>query len=312
MRLKSLFCGLILTIAWSGVANAKNACARLFLPTLLEDTYAKIQSAALNRRLKNNRFQIHRGLRNFHGEFGNVFIKALARENAVWWDIGAGSGLAQIEVQTKRLYEVEKSIIGRVDSGALGKPREVIRPLATGTKNRQILEMVSQIPPLRTRALAFIKPDTATAAESFLDRQRVDHQYFEGKLEFLDISGFEKATLLTDFYGALSYTRTPSLVLAKELEMLDSGGTLLIVLADFGTYVTIKEGHLERDVEFSDWVVDQLAPHGEILRIKKDIDVKIVFKKSVDPSMDVRISPVRLTRLVDRAPPLRYFEELGP
>jgi len=249
----------------------------------------------MNAHFQDNTFKVGRGLKHYGKLLGSHLSRRLSEmgEGDHWIDGGAGRAFA-MRTYLKKRYSIPKP---RMTAVAMQQPN---------------------------------KRGLARALDAHGDRFR----YLSGRpIEELTSEEVGRAGLITDIYGALSYTPHVDQVMAKYLELLDVGGELqaMIPLIDLtnmrvGIYrdrhdrwrpdpkpeplIVIKDAE-GNEVTTVEWI--QMIEGIEIVEVERinrmfdreDPYVRVVIRKT---SEDVRVPSLELTKIQPGRPPSRFYK----
>ncbi len=156
-------------------------------------TFAKVHNKAV---VLSNAFWVMRGLQDYQFAFGDKFNPVLRnlKSGDHWIDVGSGSAKALLEFLQQ-------------------------------TNNHQI--QTTAISVTKPTAYSVLKKLFSTRHPGLLEK----HRYLSGKtIEELDVQTdrIAAADLITDLFGAFSYSTQIDQVLAKEISMLKVGGKLFV------------------------------------------------------------------------------------
>ncbi|MBI3557191.1 MAG: hypothetical protein HY074_13085 [Deltaproteobacteria bacterium] len=218
--------------------------------------------------LKEGRYENFRGLEDYRGLLGDWFLKHLygLGRFARWIDMGAGHGRAQRE------YLADKSNLAK--NVVLGKAK--------------------------TLAVAYEQPvfrDKAALYDSTLPTPK-RHQKLIGRfVEDIPDAELGKADLITDVYGALSYTDRLDEVLNKYLRILNDGGAIYFYTESLRTKIWRKDGTV---LYLYEWLQTLQG-----LRVETDLRGYRITKTSPD----AQVPQLKLIGGYASKPPARIFKE---
>lgn len=169
-------------------------------------------SAAVQKMLENNDFEILRGYDDYYEIFGELFFIRLAhlQSDDTWVDMGAGTAHAQVDVIEgwKRRTQVPKMV-------AVGITKPTNKNLPKGVHASRILDYIRAISKL----------------EFHLSGQRL--KYVEADITEVALSKIadeNSVLLMTDYFGPISYATDLTKVLQSYGRLLGTGGELFTTL----------------------------------------------------------------------------------
>lgn len=226
----------------------------------------------LRKTVESEAFEADRGLSDHHAEFGAKYMYALASltPNDVWLDGGAGAARAQIEYL----------------AGALGE----MYP----TKARCVAVSVTRHSSLDPR---YLKAIDSPALKLMNSKQLT---YLHGRyIEQIPKAELGHAKLITDFFGALSYTENLSDVLQLYFSILDNNGTIFAAFTDQRTRIIVGDS---KPMMLSEWL--KTIPGIVLEPIKVGSNPSFVIKKT---ALYRGVPKTVLTKVGGGRPPTRVF-----
>lgn len=143
---------------------------------------------------------------------------------------------------------------------------------------------------------------------------RGENRFISGRMvEAISNQEIGQADLITDVFGALSYTNDPVLVLRKYLELLKPDGHLMFV----GMMSKVKVG--EKEILFTDWLAQQKGIEVKVLKETTVLDYTpmhpdpekyhAVEVRVTDLAAALQLPKLKTLRTTDALPPQFIFQE---
>ncbi len=251
-----------------------------------------IELTKIGNRINRNAFEIRRGMGEYRVNFGKEFEKLVSEltKDDLWIDSGAGASLAIAE----RYIELE-------DFRTL--PDKIPHTLSITVKRPTIEELIEKEKQLQTIPFDFSEK---TRREYYRRRfQKLDnytesghHEFKEGYLESIPNESIKKAKLITDSMGPFSYTKDMPGTIRKYLQMLQTGGSVLINTNQNKTSIFTDKPELlfnwiSKNVKGAEAI--QLTP--STIQLKRNSDA-------------IEVTDLHLFQMNDGAPPSRAYESV--
>lgn len=169
-------------------------------------------SAAVQKMVATNDFEIMRGYDRYYETFGDLFFLMLAhlRTDDIWVDMGAGTAKAQVDViEGLKTREQKPKLV------AVGFAKPTNRNIPNSVRSIHIIDYIRAISKL----------------EYHLTAQRL--KYVEGDVTQVNrskIAADGSVLLMTDYFGPLSYATDLTKVLEVYGKLLAEGGQLFTVV----------------------------------------------------------------------------------
>jgi hypothetical protein len=244
-------------------------------------------------RLDQNEFAVTRGIYSYFRIWGPGFLDSLNRLNReqVWVDMGAGQARAQLEYLLHS-FDVADALLIKSDYGHLTWPEVSKRASAIAIAYK------------KPKISADKHPRLVQLYENVSKSPVARFEYKEGRLfEDIPLEELPKTKLITDYYGVMSYSQRPDLVLRRYFELLQTGGEIYL----FGLQRTkVQQG--EKEISFYEFI--KSIEGVELKELERDENMNVVSVKlglnnnAVKPS----VPELELSFFEDAMPPLRTYK----
>lgn len=240
-------------------------------------------SAAVQKMLDTNDFEIMRGFDEYYEVFGDLFFMRLAhlRSNDIWVDMGAGAAHAQVDV-----IEASKTRPEKPQMVAVGFTKPTNKNIPKGIRASRILEYIRAISKLEYHVtgqrLKYVEADITDVALS-------------------KIADEKTVSLMTDYFGPISYATDLTKVLKVYGGLLARGGELFVTLNNERLKVLDPIGGREMT----------LANFIKFYCTGFDVHHSSGFDRFVRNEMPLFIPALKLTELSIQnplPPPTRHYE----
>ncbi len=244
--------------------------------------------AALADRVKNNRFNVLRGLLDYRETFGGNFWLTLVRmkPGEQWLDAGSGAGVAMAEYQTGRQ----------------------LSPFKTGRAKETIFPIEDSFPKERasTRGVVVALPEEGASIESAVREfaGTGKHTVLEGrKIEGIPAEELGKSRLITDYFGPVTYSTHLGGVIDKYLEIATPDADIYLKVSGGHHLIELRDG---RRLPLLEYLKLRLRGHA-VTSAEPESDSVIHIKLS--PEGVRKLPKLVLKEILTSGLPSYYFRE---
>ncbi len=229
-------------------------------------------------------------------------------------DLARGENAKQIEKLNRRLSEEDfgsgRSLneyldklegIGLKSKLLALKPGEVWIDMGAGEGARALLDFISRNEYQGTAVGITLKaPKDRAALEAISAKTGERFRLFAGTpIESFPVTTLPRARVITDFFGAFSYTLSVDLVLERYLSLLETGGTLHLYYMPYVNEIRPRSGSGSRQSLLT-WLLEIKGVEVEVPADPYVVEIRKVSEKTEVPK-------IILENIFDFAPPIRMF-----